>query len=234
MSTFFIQQIEHEGPGIFKKVLDEVGVPYRILKVFLDGECTLPSYGDGVIMLGGPMNVDEELASPFLKKEKEFISNLLKEEVPLLGICLGAQLIAQVTGGKVFKAKEKEIGWYPVTLTEEGKKDPLFFGFPYSFEVFQWHEDTFEIPPNGEKLVTSHGCSNQVFKIGKRAYGIQFHLETDYMMINDWLNVNKEELLLHKLPDCMNLKRQTTEKIQTSLTWGRELLLNFLQIVDHY
>lgn len=218
MAILFIQHAENEGPGAFKQVLAAVNTPFHTTEIFLNRRLPLPSNCNGVIILGGPMNVDEEAKYPFLKKEKEFISNLLKEEIPLLGICLGAQLIAQVAGGTVFRAKEKEFGWYPVTLTEEGQKDTLFQDFPTSLEVFQWHEDTFELPPQAKRLATSESCFNQGFKIGKQAYGIQFHLEADAKMIYDWLDSDIEDQTLSNVPTC--------------LKWGKKMLLNFLQIVN--
>ena len=94
---------------------------------------------------------------PFLVEEKAFIRELIRKEIPLLGICLGAQLIAQAAGGRVYQADEKEFGWYAVELTEDGERDFLFQGVPQLYEVFQWHEDTFSIPPQGKRLVTAGG-----------------------------------------------------------------------------
>ncbi|MBW2222516.1 MAG: type 1 glutamine amidotransferase, partial [Deltaproteobacteria bacterium] len=125
MTILFIQHVRNEGPGIFKEVLDEMGVSSHILEIFSDKNFFLPTDCRGVIILGGPMNVDDEPKYPFLKEEKEFINDILKKEMPLLGICLGAQLIAQVAGGRVFRATEKEIGWYPIRLTGKGEQDPL-------------------------------------------------------------------------------------------------------------
>ena len=178
------------------------------------------------------MNVDEESQYPFLKEEKEFIGNLLHKDIPLLGICLGAQLIAQVAGGRVFRAAEKEIGWYPIRLTGEGEQDSLFQGLPKLFDIFQLHEDTFEIPPKGKRLVTSDGCHNQGFKVGKRGYGPQFHLEADSKMISNWLDANKEDPFFDNVNSVDSLKQETTEKISTCLTWGKRLFQNFIQLTS--
>ncbi len=140
-----------------------------------------------VISLGGPMNVYEEDKLPFLKDEDRLLKEALRNEIPFLGVCLGAQLLAKASGAKVFKAKIKEIGWYEVNLTEEGRKDPLFCGLPEELKVFQWHEDTFDIPPEGALLAGSRACSNQAFRVGENAYGLQFHLEVTVDMIESWI-----------------------------------------------
>lgn len=232
MTVLFIQHVRNEGPGIFKEVLDEMGVSSHIFESFSHKNFSLPSDCRGVIILGGPMNVDEESKYPFLKEEKKFINDILKKEIPLLGICLGAQLITQVAGGRVFKADEKEIGWYPIRLTEEGERDLLFQGLPKLFEVFQLHEDTFEIPPKGKRLVTSDGCHNQGFKVGKRGYGLQFHLEADSKMISNWLDANKEDPFFDNVNSVDSLKQQTTKKSSTCLAWGKRLFQNFIQLTS--
>jgi GMP synthase-like glutamine amidotransferase len=231
MSILFIQHVENEGPGICKQVLDEHNVPFQIVETFSPVSFILPADCRGVIILGGPMNVDQESDYPFLAEEKAFIRELIRREIPLLGICLGAQLIAQAAGGSVFKASEKEFGWYEVNLCKEGEQDFLFRGLPKSLHVFQWHGDTFSIPPQGKRLVTAGGCPNQGFKIGKRAYGIQFHLEADATMINGWL-----ESAMKDLPSSSFLKIQeeTAEKETECLVWGKKLLLNFLELGEQY
>ena len=154
---------------------------------------------------------------------------MIKKEIPLLGICLGAQLIAQAAGGRVYKAEEKELGWYQVELTEDGAWDSLFQGFPRSYTVFQWHGDTFEIPPHGTWLVTAEGCPNQGFKVGKRAYGIQFHLEADSAMINGWLTSEKDA---GEVSSSTIIEEETSEKSADCLRWGQQLLTNFLALAQ--
>jgi GMP synthase-like glutamine amidotransferase len=229
MSILFIQHTENEGPGIFKQVLDEHAIPFHTRATFSPVEFVLPADCRGVIILGGPMNVDEESDYPFLADEKAFIRELIRKEIPLLGICLGAQLIAQAAGGRVYKADEKEFGWYQVELTEDGEEDFLFHGFPRSYEVFQWHGDTFEIPPQGKRLVTATGCPNQGFKVGKRAYGIQFHLEADATMINGWLSSERDAGHVSSLT---NIQEETSEKSADCLRWGKKLLAHFLALAE--
>src|SRR6185436_14634873 len=109
---------------------------------------------EAVVSLGGPMNVYEEDKFPFLKEEDRFLKKAIKEEVPLLGICLGSQLMAKACGVKVFKSPVKEVGWFKVQLKEAGQKDPLFKSVTPEFDVFHWHEDMFEIPKDGMFLAT--------------------------------------------------------------------------------
>jgi GMP synthase-like glutamine amidotransferase len=231
MSILFVQHVKNEGPGNFTRVLHEQGIPFQILKTFLPVSFVLPADCRGVIILGGPMNVDKESDYPFLLEEKAFIRELIRKGIPLLGICLGAQLIAQAAGGRVYQADEKEFGWYGVELTEDGEGDPLFQSFPRWYEVFQWHEDTFSIPPQGKRLLTAAGCSNQGFKVGTRCYGIQFHLEADAPMINGWLQSAIEELPASR---SGKIREETGLKEPECLVWGEKLLLNFLELGKQY
>jgi GMP synthase (glutamine-hydrolysing) len=146
--------------------------------------------------MGGPMNVYEEERYPFLKREDLFIKEAIQRGKPVLGICLGSQLIAKALGARVFKAPAKEIGWFDVSLTEEGSRDLLFRAFPEFFPVFQWHEDTFDIPRGAKLLATSDSVPHQVFRYAENAYGLQFHLEVTEVMVREWIDSCEEKLPL--------------------------------------
>lgn len=133
---------------------------------------------DMLAVMGGPMNVYEERTYPWLAKEKDFIKRAIAEHKTVLGICLGAQLIAAVLGGEVKRNQHKEIGWYQVTLTAEAACAPLLKHFPRRFMAFHWHGDTFTIPPGAMRVGASSGCDNQAFLWGERVVGLQFHLES--------------------------------------------------------
>ncbi len=141
---------------------------------------------DAVISMGGPMNVYEEDAYPFLKDETVFLARCFKQRVPVLGICLGAQMMAKAAGARVLKAPKEETGWYEISLTEAGRSDGFFMGLPKSFTVFQLHGDTFEVPSHGTLLATSPTCQNQAFRIGN-SLGLQFHLEINDKKLAEWL-----------------------------------------------
>lgn len=143
---------------------------------------------EAVISMGGPMNVYEEEKYPFLVLEDEFLRGAIERHIPTLGICLGAQLLAKCEGAEVRKADCKEIGWHKVSFTKEAHSDPLFNGLSNSLDVFQWHEDTFDIPKKGRLLATSEICKNQAMRIDKYAWGLQFHPELTLQMIEDWVD----------------------------------------------
>jgi GMP synthase (glutamine-hydrolysing) len=131
------------------------------------------------------MNVHQEKEFPFLVHETRFLQEALHMKIPVLGICLGAQMLAKTCGALVTKSPVKEQGWAFVSLTREGMQDPLFKGLEEELLVFQWHEDTFQIPEGGVLLATSKTCRNQAFRYGS-AYGVQFHPEVTRKIILDW------------------------------------------------
>ncbi len=143
----------------------------------------------GLVVLGGPMNVDEVDAHPHLTTEEGLIREAIERGLPVLGVCLGAQLIASALGARVGLAPEKEIGWTDVAVTQDGERDPLLGHFAPSARLFQWHGRTFELPRGAVHLARSPACANQAFRYGDRAYGLQFHLEVDEPLIERWLCV---------------------------------------------
>ncbi len=143
---------------------------------------------DWLMIMGGPMNIYEHDRYPWLGREKEFIGRAIAADKIVLGICLGAQLMADALGGGVRRNEQKEIGWLPVRLTPEAKSSKIFRVLPDNFVAFHWHGDTFDIPPAAVRMAESQACKNQAFEIG-RAVGLQFHLESsmdsiDHLILN--------------------------------------------------
>jgi GMP synthase-like glutamine amidotransferase len=155
------------------------GRGYPITRTLLYENEPLPPLDsfDLLAIMGGPMNVYENDAYPWLVGEKRFIRDAIDGGRRVLGICLGAQLVADVLGGRVTGNAEKEIGWFEVTLTDDARQDSLLAGFPPRFVPFHWHGDTFSIPPGAVRLARSEACENQAFQYGDRVLGLQFHLE---------------------------------------------------------
>lgn len=132
---------------------------------------------DALVIMGGPMNIYQEVAYPWLVAEKHLIERAIESKKLVLGVCLGAQLIADVLGGTVTQNPHKEIGWFPVELTPQGRQCPFLRHCPKSFMAFHWHGDTFSIPPETERLAQSVACANQAFSYRDHVLALQFHLE---------------------------------------------------------
>ncbi len=193
-NVLVLQHVEHEGLGIIDGILKGRGLGTEYIKYFR-GEVPKTFNGySALIVLGGPMGVYEEDCYPFLRKEISFIQEAIEEGVPIIGICLGAQLIAKAGGATVRAGQKKEIGWYPVRLREEGREDPLMKTMPDELPVFQWHGDTFNIPCGAVNLASSELFPSQAFRIGSNVYGLQFHLEVTGDMVRKWITVNRGEL----------------------------------------
>lgn len=140
---------------------------------------------DAMVLMGGPMSVNDEAIHPWLGPENEFLKAALAADVPMLGICLGSQLIAKALGAVVKPNRVKEEGWFELSLTEAGLGDPLFAGVDPVFPVFQWHGDTFGLPAGAEHLAASQLCAHQAFRRGA-AYGLQFHVEVTERIVEVW------------------------------------------------
>jgi GMP synthase (glutamine-hydrolysing) len=221
-----IKQVEQEGPGLIEKMFAANG--WGFMTIELSRNEKLPSDFDGIgalVVLGGPMNVYEEKQYPFLKEEESLIRKALIEEVPILGICLGAQLLAKTCGGQVKKAPHKEIGWYKVEKTVDGKKDTLFAAGPDHIQVFQWHEDTFDIPEGAVLLAEGKDCKNQAFRVGQNAYGLQFHIEVTEDMIRNWFQ-SEEEAIVKKI------FKDTKKVAENYHTEAKRILLDFMRITE--
>ncbi|MBI5893994.1 MAG: type 1 glutamine amidotransferase [Deltaproteobacteria bacterium] len=228
-----IQHVESEGLGTIGGILCKRGFDTNFVKVFKDEHVPKTADGyDALIVLGGPMGVYEEDVYPFIKDEIALIKNAIKNNIPILGICLGSQLLAKAAGAQVYKGKKKEIGWYKINLTEEGKRDEIFIGLPDEFTVFQWHGDTFDAPNNSKNLASSDLFPNQIIKVGRNAYGLQFHLEVTEEMIRDWIDVNDNELKSVKAyinPE--NILEDTSKNIETLNKYGEVVFKKFFALI---
>ena len=207
-----VQHVPYEGLGTFETVFRQAGCSLRTLNA-ADPKVRWPSVDsfDGLVVMGGPMGVYEQAKHPFLKKEIALLQQALNARLPVLGVCLGAQLLAAALGAKVTRNPQKEIGWYPVMREPDADGDPLCEPFGQTETVFQWHGDTFTLPKGAVRLASSPLCAEslasgsgfhpessrrmeQAFRYGDLAYGLQFHVEVTDAMIRSWLTVNKREL----------------------------------------
>ena len=190
-----LQHVEAEGPGLIGTVAREEGFTLRVIRLFR-GErvpCDARCFG-ALVVMGGPMGVYDEEEFPFIPGELRLLRSAFGAGVPVLGVCLGAQLMARAAGARVWSGAKKEIGFYRISLTQEGMEDRLLLGLPAEFTVFQWHGDTFEIPTGGRNLASSPLFEHQLVKIGTNSYGLQFHIEVTESMVREFLEAGSDEL----------------------------------------
>ena len=230
MKILVLQHMACEGLGGME-ALQGKGLKYEYVQLHAGAKFPkdTSSYA-GIIILGGPMNVYQEKEYPFLKDENTFIKKMLAEEKPMLGICLGAQLIAKAAGAKVLTGHRKELGWYDIGLTKEGAIDQLFKGFPARFKAFQWHGDTFRIPKNAIKLASSEIFPNQAFRLGN-AYALQFHIEVMEETINDWMAEYREEMESLDYIDAESIRSDTKRYMGELHAMGDRFYENFMSLL---
>lgn len=222
------QHVAHEILGTLDPLLRDAGFRIRYMNFGRQPDAipSLESY-HGLVVLGGPMNCDQVDRYPHLGREVEAIEQAIDAGKPVLGICLGSQLIARALGARVRRNPVKEIGWYDLEPTEAGRSDPLFGRLGASQKIFQWHGDTFDIPDHAVRLAASPDCPNQAFRYGENVYGLQFHLEVDQPMIERWLlnSGNQREIAASWNADekIAAIRRDTERYIDRSLAIGRAL-----------
>lgn len=182
------------GGGLFEDVVEHRGDRLeRWVAVNGGARPDAPGRYDAIMVFGGAMHPDQDAEHPWLADEAVFISEALDHGVPLLGVCLGAQLLARAAGSRVIRAELPEVGWYGVRLNELGLADPVLGVLPVSFDAFQWHYYTFDLP-EGAALLAESDAAQQAYRLGERAWGIQFHAEVTRHMLDRWLVEGEDEL----------------------------------------
>lgn len=178
MQIHSIEHVAFEGLGSIKHWLQRHGHSLTVTRTYLDETFPPRQEVDLLLVMGGPMNIYEEDKFPWLAEEKKFLTRAINEGGRILGICLGAQLLADVLGARVYAGENKEIGWLPVEMTAAARSTAIFNAFPESIEAFHWHGDTFDLPKGAKLMARSAACENQAFIYDERIVGLQFHLET--------------------------------------------------------
>lgn len=172
--------------GIYGDYLDRQGIDWELVPMDRQAAFPQPAAADRLIVLGGYMSVEDTVRYPYLKLVKQGLQDWVAAQRPLLGVCLGGQLLAEVTGGKVTRNQRGERGLLPIELTAEGRIDPLFAGITPPLLSMQWHNDSFDLPPGARHLAATLSCPGQAFRIGEVAYGIQFHPELTAEIVAAW------------------------------------------------
>lgn len=184
MIIHYFQHVDFEGLGLIEDWAKERGHQLSATKFYEDYTITDINSYDALVIMGGPMSVHDGSVYPWLKEEKRHISQAIQTGKPVLGVCLGAQLIADVLGAKVTNAPVKEIGWFPIAWSDAAMGDKIISGLNPAMNVFHWHGEQFEIPKGAIHLASSKACFNQAFLYNEKVLGLQFHLEMNEAAID--------------------------------------------------
>jgi GMP synthase (glutamine-hydrolysing) len=188
------QHVPYEALGVLEPLIRRRGFDIETVNLWNTASARPELDGaDALIVLGGPMAVYESGRYPHLMTETKIIQHAIERDVPVLGVCLGAQLIAGALGARVYPSGVKEIGWYDVFPSDAAKNDPLLRHLCSTEKLFQWHGDTFDLPHGAVHLASSPLCSQQAFRYGDNVYALQFHLEVDAAMIESWVEAPRNE-----------------------------------------
>ncbi len=179
--------------GVFDEAVEASGHTLERWVVPLGGTPQPPSAYDAVMVFGGSMHPDQDEDFVWLEREAEFLVEAIAGEVPVLGVCLGAQMLARAAGAWVGPAPASEVGWFEIELTTEGRDDPVLGALPPRTSAFQWHHYTYAVPKGGAELARSAACT-QAFRLGHAAWGIQFHAEVTLPMLRAWVSEDQAEL----------------------------------------
>lgn len=218
---------EDAGPVVFGEVIRELG---HELVEWRPGDGPAPDGADAALVFGGAMHIDQEDKHPWLRPEREWIASLLDAELPTLGVCLGAELVASVAGWDVTRLSRPEIGWHDVELTSAGYEDPLLCSVPARFPAFQWHSYAAE-PPDGARVLAVNPACAQAYRVAERAWGIQFHAEVDAATVEHWLDDGKDDEDVREVNlDIAAVRERTQREIPAWNELGRALCARFLEL----
>jgi GMP synthase-like glutamine amidotransferase len=190
----YLEHAAHETPGLIGEWAHERKHAVSGSHLYAGEPIPRHEFMDMLIILGGSMSVHNRGMYPWLKEEKHFIEKAIELNMPILGICLGAQLIADVLGADVYPMNHKEIGFYKVSMTPEGMTHPVTSALPHHFTAFHWHGETFSIPQSCTLLARSNACLHQGFALGDRIIGLQFHPEATPNIVENFVTANEAEL----------------------------------------
>ena len=226
MRAHYLQHVPFEGLGSIEPWLKAAGYEITNTKLFESAEFPDLKNIDLLVVTGGPMSVNDEDKFPWLVSEKQFIREAINSGKPVLGVCLGAQLIASATGARVYRNSLKEIGWFPIYGI--ASNDSSICNFPASMKAFHWHGETFDLPSGAVRLAKSDGCENQAFQIGKSVIGLQFHLETTPKAAREIVSHCRDELVPAKYIQTEEEILSTKQERYKSINQRMDRILSFL------
>ncbi len=238
-----LQNIVREGPGLFSKIAKEKGFLPEIYNLSLGEKIPQAQKEDLILIMGGPMSVRDINDKKYfwLKEETDFIKRAIDNQISIIGVCLGAQILAHITGGKIERLKDEfnnnkpELGWSEISSIDKKSNDEKSLRLIEPLKVLHWHGDRIILPPQAELLASSAKCSEQFFKIGECIYGLQFHVETEGMMTNNWIKNDKKFIISGLGKNGQNILKTQCKKFEISTLNARVLFIKKLlnKIIEH-
>ncbi len=236
-----IQHLEREGPGLFTMVAAECGLELKTYRPDLGDDLPIPESGEGLLVLGGPMGVGDldHPQFPWLRDELQLIKQALNQQIPIVGVCLGAQLLAFADGGEIVPLNQinsnqpqAEVGWAPIMMQKKATDELILRNLPTEMDVLHWHGDRIILPNSAILLASSARCKEQMFRIGSSAYGLQFHVEIESQELNQWIHEDKEFIRRARGKDAADLLLQEQQIFAENSRSDRvQLLRELLRLV---
>ena len=230
MRFLVLQHLDIEPPAVIADCL--LGAGHMLETVHIYQNNTIPDILKGyagLIIMGGPMSANDGL--PFIRQEIALSQQAIAQDMPVLGICLGAQLLAKAAGAEIVPSPERELGWYPLRTTPDGETDALFSSLPAAgLDVFQWHGETFSLPRNATLLASCPKVPNQAFRLGIRQYGLQFHVEVDEAIIGKWITAGDSECQHLGMDGITDLRAATPRYLDAMRTFCRRMTRAWLAL----
>lgn len=195
--VLIVQHAPHEHPAIIRRALETQGIATRCIHPYRGDQYPSVDQILGMVSMGGPMSANDESEHPWITQEIKLLRSCVEAGLPVLGVCLGGQMLARAMGSPVGRNAQAEVGWFPIRPTSAGREDPIFGGAGNEPLVYHWHEDTFELPAGAVLLADSQACPRQAYRLGERIYGFQFHPEADHQLVHEWMAIEgvEEEIL---------------------------------------
>lgn len=232
MNFLVLQHLDIEPPALIGDLLREAG--HHLHTVHVDAGDTLPANTDhlhGIIIMGGPQSANDTHLS-YIRGELLWLEKRIGEGVPMLGICLGAQLMAKATGGTIMPSPVRELGWSPIYPTNAASSDLLFSSLPATgLTVFQWHGETFTLPDHATLLATHPGVPAQAFSLGAAQYGLQFHIEVDASIIDTWVAAGSSERNYLGSEGVLTLHHGTSQYLSSMQQYARQMIKRWLALI---
>ncbi|TLS65675.1 type 1 glutamine amidotransferase [Mariprofundus erugo] len=229
MNFLVIQHLDIEPPGLIGELLQKAG--HSIQTVHINRGEELPAdsaHMDGIVIMGGPQSANDSHLC-YIRDELQWLAARIDEGLPMIGICLGAQLMAKASGAHILRSPVRELGWFPVYRTMATATDPLFSAMTDGQVVFQWHGETFSISDSMTLLATHPDVPAQAFRLGQAQYGLQFHIEIDAAVIEQWIDYGESERNHLGQAGILNMRMAIDELMPTAHRFCTTLVNSWLE-----